>query len=448
MGKRTFSVGGLLVSSAMVAGFFGSSITASATSTTYTIGVDNATPNGHDFEYVDFFPRGLPLDDSGASPTLIPDGATLDFAWNPGSPDGFHTATLLKAGTAPGPNTWGSDHPVAVPDSDDGAGKLQLNPAILAPGPDPSCGHDVGSPCHYGGGTELNSGAQPTATGAHYFVNISLDTSSPTTVHFVCLIHPGMQGAVTVVPANSEASPLTPAQVSAAAAAQYTADNTEAFAAENAANSAAVTTSADGSRTITMTAGTASQHVEVAEMLPSQVRVRQGDRVKWVTKTRSDIHTVTFPNGAGSNSVDPIPFVCEGTGAVDTAANPAAGPPAFGCASPDKVENHLIPGPLGPRAITSTSTVASSGILANAPAPFPNNFTFTFPRTGTFAYMCRIHDHMVGTVVVSAASRLAQTGRGPTSGSSPLPFGALLGGFALLLGLGLLATRRLSSTRR
>ena len=30
-------------------------------------------------------------------------------------------------------------------------------------------------------------------------------------------------------------------------------------------------------------------------MLPSQVRVRQGDRVKWVTKTRSDIHTVTFP---------------------------------------------------------------------------------------------------------------------------------------------------------
>src|SRR5438105_3710921 len=347
MGKRTFSVGGLLVSSAMVAGFFGSSITASATSTTYTIGVDNATPNGHDFEYVDFFLRGLPLDDSGASPTLIPDGATLDFAWNPGSPDGFHTATLLKAGTAPGPNTWGSDHPVAVPDSDDGTGKLQLNPAILAPGPDPSCGHDVGSPCHYGGGTELNSGAQPTATGAHYFVNISLDTSSPTTVHFVCLIHPGMQGAVTVVPANSEASPLTPAQVSAAAAAQYTADNTEAFAAENAANSAAVTTSADGSRTI-----------------------------------------------------------------------------------------------------TSTSTVASSGILANAPAPFPNNFTFTFPRTGTFAYMCRIHDHMVGTVVVSAASRLAQTGRGPTSGSSPLPFGALLGGFALLLGLGLLATRRLSSTRR
>src|SRR5438477_529517 len=120
MGKRTFSVGGLLVSSVMVAGFFVSSITARANSTTYTIG-------------------------------------------------------------------------------------------------------DV---------TELNSGAQPTATAAHYFVNISLDTSSPTTVHFVCLIHPGMQGAVTVVPANSEASPLTPAQVSAAAAAQYTADNTEAFAAE------------------------------------------------------------------------------------------------------------------------------------------------------------------------------------------------------------------------
>jgi plastocyanin len=432
----------------MVAGFFGSTITASATSTTYTIGVDNATPNGHDFEYVDFFPRGLPLSDSGASPTLIRDGATLDFAWNSGSPDGFHTATLLKKGTAPGPTTWGSDHPVAVPDTDDGTGRLQLNPAILAPGPDPSCGHDANHPCNYGGGTELNSGAQPTGPGGHYFVQMALDTSRATTIHFVCLIHPGMQGAVTVLPADSEALPLTTAQVSAAAAAQYNADNTEAFSAESAANSAAVKTNADGSRTTTMTAGTASQHVEVVEMLPSQVRVRQGDHVKWVTKTRSDIHTVTFPNGAGSNSVDPIPFVCEGTGAVDTAGNPAAGPPAFGCTSPDKVENHLIPGPLGPRAITSTSTVASSGILANPPAPFPNNFTFTFPKPGSFAYMCRIHDHMVGTIVVTAVRQLAQTGRGDTSGSSSVPFGALFGVVALLLGLGILATRRLGSIRR
>ncbi len=89
------------------------------------------------------------------------------------------------------------------------------------------------------------------------------------------------------------------------------------------------------------------------------------------------------------------------------------------------------PQPQGPMAITgpstasATATVASSGVLALLP-PFPNsNYNFSFPNAGTFTYLCRIHDHMTGTIVVSApaAPQLAQTGGGRAPGPSPVPFG-------------------------
>ncbi len=55
----------------------------------HVIGVDNASPSGHNFSYVDFFPH---------SATTVHLGDIIDFAWNAGSLDGFHTATLLKPG--------------------------------------------------------------------------------------------------------------------------------------------------------------------------------------------------------------------------------------------------------------------------------------------------------------------------------------------------------------
>jgi plastocyanin len=248
-----------------------------------------------------------------------------------------------------------------------------------------------------------------------------------------------MQGAVTVLPSNVETdlTPSTQAALDAAATAQYTTNTADALNAETAADNKAVANNADGTHTITMTAGTASAHVEVLEMLPSRVEVRPGDHVKWVTTTKSDIHTVTFPKGHGSDSVDPIPFVCETEGGADT---PATGPPPNGCSSPGLFENHANPAPQGGTAISSTSTVATSGIISSPPAPFPNSYTFTFPTTGTFAYMCRIHDNMVGTIVVNPAEAnnnpavLAQTGR-------PLPHAtpwALIVAAATLLAGGLL----------
>ena len=30
--------------------------------------------------------------------------------------------------------------------------------------------------------------------------------------------------------------------------------------------------------------------------------------------------------------------------------------------------------------------------------PFPNSYAFHFPNPGSFAYQCRIHDHMIGSI--------------------------------------------------
>ena len=46
-------------------------------------------------------------------------------------------------------------------------------------------------------------------------------------------------------------------------------------------------------------------------------------------------------------------------------------------------------------------TVTADGGTFDHPMPPNATFSFTFPRAGTFAYHCRIHPSMKGTVVVS-----------------------------------------------
>jgi hypothetical protein len=57
--------------------------------------------------------------------------------------------------------------------------------------------------------------------------------------------------------------------------------------------------------------------------------------------------------------------------------------------------------PQGGSIISSPIVPVTSGIIANFP-PFGNTVTFSFTASGAYPYMCRIHDHMVGTIVVSA----------------------------------------------
>ena len=369
---------------------------ARAATQTVAIGVDHGPLVGHNFEYVDFFPR---------AGVKIHRGDVVDFGWAH-TPDGLHTATLLKTGESPG-HAWAAAA-LAVPDPDDGAQQLQLNPSVINPthapagsGAPGACG-SAATPCVYDGSADLSSGANPTTGSVHFFVKVNVPAG--TTVNVVCLVHPGMAGSFDVVSASSAVS--TAAEVAAASAAQAASDDRGAYKAEKASSTPQVANNADGTHTVTLIAGTATNFVEVAEMLPLTATVTAGDTVRWVTRTIKDPHTVTFPVGPDP-STEPIPAYCEGTPDV-LQTGPPTGPP---CGDPSKFEIHFNPAPVGPTEILSPVTVASSGILATPPAPFPTSYSFTFPNAGVFTYQCRIHDHMVGTLIVDpgAATPISTT---------------------------------------
>jgi plastocyanin len=196
-----------------------------------------------------------------------------------------------------------------------------------------------------------------------------------------------MQGTLTVVPGEGS----SPSAVSDNAGAQYASDTAGAFAAVAQASATAAATN-------TIVAGTATPFVEVGEMLPANATVKQGASVTWVTQAQKDPHTVTFPLGHGSDSVEPfLPPVCEAA-PIDV---PATFPGGVPCGNPAAFEQPFNVAPQGGSIISSPSVPVTSGIIANFP-PFGNTVTFSFTASGTYPYMCRIHDHMVGTIVVSA----------------------------------------------
>ena len=371
-------------------------ITAHAAPTVYTIGVDNASPAGRNFQYTDFFPRG------GVN---ILSGDVIDFKWSTASLDGFHTATLIKTGDTP-QAVYDATPPV-VPDADDGASVIEENPAQGAPS-NPACG-TVGTPCTFDGTALVNSGAFPTAPGNDFYVTIT--AAAGTTVNYLCFIHPGMVGSLSVVASGAS----TTAAVDAAGAAQHTADTAEAEAARSAVSVPGPTTNADGTKTWNVLAGAEAQHEQVLEFFPTNLAIKAGDSVKW-TSAVHDIHTATFPDGAASAGVDFHQFVCE-AGPPDT---PAAAPPAPPCANPANFESHSTPAPSGPTTLVSPATVATSGLIAAAPLPFPGNYTFKVAGAGTYTYQCKVHDHMVGAVdAASVTLPKASAGTESTPASSP-----------------------------
>ena len=391
MGKRHLvlpAIGLALLLAGMLAG--GISAGASQGPRTYLIGVDAAGPTGHNFEYVDYFPRGQVQPND--PPAVVGNGSVLDFRYNLASLDGLHTATLLPSGETPG-QAW-AQQPLITGDEPESSPppNVVFNQSVLFQSP-ANCG-DAANPCVYTGAAEVNSGAMPAFTpSADFFVKISLNTSTPTTVHYVCLIHPGMEANLKVVPGTGS----SPAAFASNSASQWAADTAAAFAAESQADSSAVTPNGDGTNTVTMTAGTATQFVEVAEMLPWNVAVHRGDTVKWVTLTQKDPHTVSFPDLQENFSPqDPIQPVCEGATGDTAATGP---PPDFGCGA-DPVELAVDLFPQGPTQISSSTTMASSGVIATF-GGLPDRYSFSFPNPGTFSYQCRIHDHMNGIITVA-----------------------------------------------
>ncbi|GAC1315147.1 MAG: hypothetical protein NVSMB12_09840 [Acidimicrobiales bacterium] len=359
--RRSFTA---LVGAALAMGMLPSTAArAAATPTTYAIGVDNASPAGHNYGYDDFFPR------SGVN---IHTGDVLNYAWNSGSLDNFHTVSLLPAGQTEAQARQA--YPSQIPDTDDGPGSTMNNPAADRPtfppggsGAPGACG-DTATPCGFDGTKFLNSGGMPTNGGPGPGATFAVKVTAPAgTYTAICLIHRGMAQTFTVVADTVPAS--TASEVSSAAASQYTVDTNEAQAAAAAFQSTS-TPNADGTNTVTAAAGVTTSHVEVDEMLPAGLRVKPGDHVTW--SGSFPIHTVTFPAGNASSSVDPFNAVCESASGPDT---PATGPPPDGgCAGgPPALEQVTDPAPHGPTSIRGGGYrlgAADGGVFDYGHAPY------------------------------------------------------------------------------
>jgi plastocyanin len=343
-----------------------------------------AVPSGHNWSYDDFFPRTFSVHSQ----------RVIEFKVL-----GFHTATILPKGM-----TVAQDrnlHRIEKVDSDDtsrnanGTRKATLNLAPLLP-TSTSCG-SASDPCPFNGNSIVSSGA-PMGPSGPFYVKV---TAPVGTYSFLCRIHPGMTGSLTVVSAGAHAT--TDAERSARVRAQIRSDRRAGFAAEAAASRASVHRNADGTRTWLLTAGTGTAHTAVLEMLPRNVSIHKGDRVAWRTPEINEPHTVTFPMDLGTE----IQPKCELPAGVDTDGSAGCGgpPPNRG---PDEFE---LDGGNGVRTIASTSTISDSGWLqshamsAALHLPFDAaraTWSVRFSKTavpGTYRYMCQLHgDAMEGFI--------------------------------------------------
>jgi plastocyanin len=134
---------------------------------------------------------------------------------------------------------------------------------------------------------------------------------------------------------------------------------------------------------------------------PGTVTVHVGDTVTWKHNSGAEPHTVTFL-GTFTGTLDlPIP---------DPAASQPVGAP------PKLIFNPMVVNPAGGNTYDG-STFSNSGFMA-ADVPGPKEYSLTFPKAGTYDYLCLLHGAvtpaglagMAGkVVVVDTATALPMT---------------------------------------
>jgi LPXTG-motif cell wall-anchored protein len=315
-------------------------------------------------------------------PTQITINQDDTITWTTGA-DFVHTVTFLSGGTAP---------PVVAPE-----GNLVIQPTATA--------FPSGGPSYDGTGF-VNSGLLE-GKGKTY----SLTFTKAGTYDYLCLLHPGMVGQVAVQAAGS-AYPMTQAQIDAQASAELYDKLSRAN--QDLQNSKLTSKpNPNGATSYTVVNGAGGNQASVLRFLPVDLTVKAGDSVTWLGNDPHEVHTVTFYNPAGKvpDFIVPQPQ--------------ASGPPKL----------------VVPHAAPENDTAVDSQDLYNSGLLLPGqSYTFTFPKPGTYTYVCVVHapQAMFGKVVVEPAGAGGAPASLPNTGAgSATPILPLLGG-ALLLLLGIL----------
>jgi plastocyanin len=341
----------------------------------------SAVPAGHLWAFNDFFPRTL----------SVPTGSDIQFL-----NEGFHTFTVLPAGTSARQdnrtNGIGLDDPDDTALNPNGTTHAVLNQAALAP-TSVACG-SAATPCGFDGTSVVSSGT-PAGPPAPFVVHV---TAAPGSYVFLCRVHAGMSGRVTVLPAGAHGP--SPAQVQKQVEQQLARDVKGAWTADAKANRDAERLNRKGStKHVVAGASSSDGHVALLEFFPRTLAAAPGDKVVFTPRSPNEPHTVTFPVDLG-NEFQPM---CE-DGAVDV----PIGPTGCNFGPPDEIE---FDGGNGVSHLADPTTVADSGFIG-APkltsriglpsTAVLNDWTASLAGAapGTYTYVCQIHDGMDATITV------------------------------------------------
>jgi plastocyanin len=306
---------------------------------TWNVLIGAETPD-HAVQLEDYFPRTITINAGDTitwtKPTLQP-----------------HTVHFLSGGAAPA---------IGLPQQD---GRLMFNPLVRNP---------QGGSTYDGTGLAA-SGWLVEEKGLRY----SLTFTKPGTYSYLCMLHPGMSGAVVVLD-RGEKVLLTQAEYDAATARQIA----EALSLGKqllASGTPSVRKTARGTEYGILLKSASSAHVNFLRFAPDTITVKVGDTVRWETRDKFDPHTVTF---AGTEQVPPWElFETQPQGPPRVFRNAKAALPSGG-------------------ALHEGDGFYGSGRLSPLGTPGPLTYSLTFTKPGTYTYWCAIHvpEGMRGTIIV------------------------------------------------
>jgi plastocyanin len=286
--------------------------------------------------------------------------------------NGFHTVTFLAKGqtqppliiiSAANPLTGQLDA-AGKPFWFNGQPSQIINPEAAAPAGGKT----------YKGGTYLNSGVPGEGPPKPFVVKFT----KAGTYTFHCLVHPGMNGVVKVLPKGKHI-PSAKKDLKAAVL-QLKAGILKARALAKVKPAAA-----------TVLAGNDAGSVAWLRFFPSNLTVKAGTSVEFKIASTREVHTFTFGPAAYTGGIEKTfiaPIKSSTPGPPTLGINPLGGYPSD-------------PPPLPPFTGSNHGNgFEGSGVLALG-GPLPSSTKITFTKPGVYDFECVIHENMDGKVTVT-----------------------------------------------
>lgn len=305
---------------------------------TYAVEVDAPSPEGEKLQVSAFFPGELTAaagdsiefsNKSTEAPHTITFGVLADRSNQPQllTPEGENAAAFAPCRNAGDPTPQITKCESQELGAYDGTG--YWNSGLLSPAPAPA-----------------DEGPKD--------VTVELADDIPAGQYtFVCVLHPFMNGAITVV--EDEADREAPEDVATEAAAA----RDDALESGQAIEEPDLETEGE---TQIVSAGWGDRVSSLNRFAPAQIDVSVGTKVRWVPRSPYEPHTVTFEPADDTN-----PFA-----------------------------------PSGVRSGSSyTGGLANSGLIGAEGTPFAGTFELTFAEAGEYKYGCLLHPGQEGTVKVT-----------------------------------------------